>query len=89
MYTSIMIRTQIYLPDDLHSQLIQLARAKSTSMAEVTRNFIEKGLKTSRNIDTSGKTVMRKIANMNIKKGPKDLSYNLDHYLYGAPKKHP
>jgi len=20
-------------------------------------------------------------------KGPKDLSYNLDHYLYGAPKK--
>lgn len=87
MYTSNMIRTQIYLPDDIHSQLIQLARAKSTSMAEVTRNFIEKGLKLSKDVDTSGKTVMRKLLNMKIKGGPRDLSTNLDYYLYGGPKK--
>lgn len=82
-----MIRTQIYLPEDIHYQLIQLAKAKSTSMAEVTRNFIEKGLKTFKDVDTSGKTVMRKLLNMKIKGGPRDLSTNLDHYLYGGPKK--
>jgi len=82
-----MIRTQIYLPNEMHSQLQQIAQAKSTSMAQITRKFIEKGLKTSKDIDTSGKTVMRKLLNMNIKGGPKDLSTNLDHYLYGGPKK--
>ena len=82
-----MIRTQIYIPEAIHSQLIQLAKAKSSSMAEITRKFIENGLKESKNIDRSGKSVMRAIANMNIKKGPKDLSANIDHYLYGAPKK--
>lgn len=87
MYTSIMIRTQIYIPEDIHSQLLQLAKTRSTSMAEITRDFIEKGLKTSRDIDTSGKTVMRKLLNMHIRGGPRDLSTNLDHYLYGGPKK--
>lgn len=82
-----MIRTQIYIPSDIHSQLLQLAKARSTSMAEITREFIENGLKISNHIDTSGKTVMRKLLNMNITGGPKDLSINLDHYLYGGPKK--
>lgn len=87
MYTSNMIRTQIYIPEEMHSQLLQIAQAQSTSMAQVTRKLIEKGLKTSKNIDTSGKTVMRRLLNMNITGGPKDLSTNLDHYLYGGPKK--
>lgn len=82
-----MIRTQIYIPDDIRSQLIQLAKARSTSMAEITREFIENGLKNSKHIDRSGKTVLKRLLNMNIRKGPKDLSANLDHYLYGGPKK--
>lgn len=82
-----MVRTQIYIPEDMHSKLMQLAKAKSLSMAQIARNFIEKGLKTSQNTDTSGVMVMRKLLKMKIKGGPKDLSTNLDHYLYGGPKK--
>lgn len=82
-----MIRTQIYIPEAIHSQLLQLAKAKSSSMAEITREFIETGLKKSQNIDRSGKTVMRKLLNLRLTGGPKDLSTNLDHYLYGGPKK--
>jgi len=82
-----MIRTQIYIPNNVHSQLLRLAKASSSSMAEITRQFIENGLKTSKNIDRSGKAVMRRLLAMNITDGPKDLSVNLDHYIYGGPKK--
>lgn len=88
MYTSNMIRTQIYIPEILHRQLINLATLQKRSMAELVRYFIEDGLTKRKIFDSSGKEVMWKIANMNIKKGPKDLSSNIDHYLYGAPKKH-
>lgn len=38
-------------------------------------------------IDRSGKQVLRNLLKLNLTGGPKDLSTNIDHYLYGAPKK--
>ncbi|MCJ7739848.1 hypothetical protein MUP32_00840 [Candidatus Microgenomates bacterium] len=82
-----MIRTQIYIPEDTHTQLLQLAKAKSSSMAEITREFIEEGLKKEKNADNTGIKTLQALSNLNLKGGPKDLSKNLDHYLYGGPKK--
>lgn len=87
MYTANMIRTQIYIPEAIHQQLVNLATDQKKSIAELVRYFIEDGLTKRRIFDSSGTKVMQAIANMKIKKGPKDLSTNLDHYLYGAPKK--
>jgi len=41
-------------------------------------------------IDTSGKKVLLAIANLKLKGGDDPyLSENIDHYLYGAPKRKP
>jgi hypothetical protein len=56
-------------------------------MAQVVREFIEEGVKKATAIDYTGKTALRALASLKLKGGPKDLSHNLDHYLYGGPKK--
>ncbi len=82
-----MIRTQIYLPEEEHKAVIQIARHKKQPMAEVIRMFIKLGLRQEKTVDRSGIEVMKKIANMKLKGGPTDLSVNHDYYLYGGSKK--
>lgn len=82
-----MIRTQIYLPENDHKELNQIAKKKKQPMAAIIRWFIKTGLKKEKTIDRSGKTVMKRLLDIKAKGGPEDLSSNLDHYLYGAPKK--
>lgn len=82
-----MIRTQIYIPEITHKELTKLAEVKGQSMAQVVRDFIEEGVKKATEIDYTGKTVLRNLLDMKLTGGPKDLSTNLDHYLYGEPKK--
>ena len=82
-----MIRTQIYIPETVHTKLQQLAEAKRQPMAEIVREFIEDGLQKTQNTDTSGVSVLQALANLKLKGGPSDLATNLDHYLYGGPKK--
>ena len=79
-----MIRTQIYIPETLHQRAKSLARAKKRSLANLYRSFIANGL--SAEEKTRG-TSLDSLIKLNIKGGPKDLSANIDHYLYGAPKK--
>jgi hypothetical protein len=78
-----MIRTQLYLPTDLHHQIMQLAKQQAKPMAEIVRNFISQGLQRS-NIDQSGKNTLLALSKLNIQGGPTDLSQNLDQYLYGG-----
>ena len=82
-----MKRTQIYIEENLHKQVTQLAERRGFSMAEIIRDFIRTGLNKQKNTDFSGKSVMQRIAKLRFKGGPKDLSANLDNYLYGLPKK--
>ncbi|OGY19597.1 MAG: hypothetical protein A2900_00600 [Candidatus Chisholmbacteria bacterium RIFCSPLOWO2_01_FULL_50_28] len=82
-----MIRTQIYIPREIHHQLTRLASSKKEPMAKVVRQFIEEGLNKAQTKDLSGKRTLHRIANLRLKGGPRDLSRNLDHYLYGSPKK--
>lgn len=87
MYNTNMIRTQIYIPREMHYQLTRLASSKQEPMAKVVRQFIEEGLNKTQTKDLSGKRTLHRIAHLRLKGGPRDLSENLDHYLYGSPKK--
>ncbi|HEX9722474.1 MAG TPA: hypothetical protein VGA53_04365 [Candidatus Paceibacterota bacterium] len=78
-----MIRTQIYIPKYTHDRLVQLARARKEALAKIVREFIEAGIEKSP-LDQSGKTNLQELIRLNFRGGPKDLSTNLNRYLYGG-----
>lgn len=82
-----MIRTQLYLPEEEYKILVMLARQKSQPMAEFVRGFIKEGLKKEKTLDRTGRGIMMALSRMKIKGGPKDLSSNIDSYLFGETKK--
>lgn len=75
-----MIRTQIYLPEDLKLQLRAYADEMVVSVSEVVRKAVVKEISKGRQIAGDS---LAKIAAMATKGGPKDLSNNLFDYLYG------
>lgn len=81
MYT-IMVRTQIYLPEDLHKELLLAAARDNTTLSELIRSGARKVLLEKRKKDKSGE-VLASIANLHFK-GPKDLSKNHTKYYVEA-----
>lgn len=82
LYIRHMIRTQVYLPKSLYQYIDLVARREKKYKAEVIREVLEEGVK--RKQGNAGTTLL-KIAAMAKKykwKGPKDLSKNIDKYLY-------
>ncbi len=77
-----MIRTQIYLPQDLHQELLSLARIKKTTLSELLRLGAKKVINEKKQKDESWK-IMEKLANYNLS-GPKDLSKNHTKYYVDA-----
>ncbi len=77
-----MIRTQIYIQETLHERAKTIARNKKQSLANLYRGFIANGLQASKN--RSGD--LTTLAKLNIKGGPKNLSADIDKYLYGSKK---
>lgn len=71
----------------MHEKLLQYAKINKEPMAKIVREFIKEGLKRADIKDFSGKENLQALSNLNLTGGPKDLSKNVDHYLYGAPKK--
>jgi len=85
-----MIRTQVYLEDQIHKDLRQLAQQENKSMAEVTRDILKEGVAKRKTIDTTGKKTLQKLFAIGATGGDDPyLSENIDHYLYGAAKKRP
>ena len=77
-----MVRTQIYLPETVHKRLTSMAKQRKLSMGHLIRAFIEGSLSKEQSQYISSQKAMRKLFEMNITGGPKDLSKNLDSYLY-------
>ena len=77
-----MIRTQIYIPETLHQRAKNVARTKKQSLANLYRGFIANGLKASQNRGGD----LTSLVKLNIKGGPKNLSRDIDKYLYGGKK---
>lgn len=75
-----MIRTQIYIPEDLHTVVNTIAKIKNEPMAKVLRDYIARAVvEEKRNLKPASLT---SLAKLQITKGPKDLSNNMDRYLY-------
>lgn len=83
-------RMNILLDEDLYKDLQCLTAqvGKHVPMAKVIRDLLSEGIEKKKSVDTSGKAVMEKLFTMNITGGDDPyLSENIDHYLYGAPKR--
>lgn len=76
-----MIRTQIYIPEDLHLEAKMIAKRKDESLAELIRKLVRAGVKEEKK--RIAKNSLNSLAKLGITAGPKDLSRNLDKYLYG------
>lgn len=80
-----MIRTQVYIPDDKYDDLKLLAALGKGSFSDLIREGIDEVIRKKRKI--------KKVRNFDPwkdfigkgKGGPKDLSSNLDYYLYVEP----
>lgn len=77
-----MFRTQIYLPEELH-QLAKLeAKREHESLAEFIRRCLEKGIQEKKS--QAPRKHLSALSELGITGGPKDLSQNIDKYLYGS-----
>lgn len=75
-----MIRTQIYIPEEIHQATKLLAQKQGKTLAELIRSFITVGV-----IEEKKKIKKRplsSLAKLGVAGGPKDLSKNIDKYLY-------
>lgn len=76
-----MIRTQIYIPSDLHQTAKMIASKNDKSLAELFRMFIYNGIiEEKKNVKHKS---LASLSKLNIIGGPKDLSKNMDKYIYG------
>lgn len=76
-----MIRTQVYLPEELKRELEIVAKTEQKPVAEIVRRAVKREV--SRRRKQNAGYTLGKIAAMAVKGGPGDLSANLFDYLYG------
>ena len=82
-----MLKTYLYIPEQLDKKINLTAKTQNKSKAEVIRQALEKGITTVVHQGTASAQVLFKLAEIGEKykpKGPKDLSKNLDKYLWGV-----
>ena len=80
-----MIRTYIYFPKELNSEIEVLAKDVNKSKASVIREALQEGLNSIKKQKSGGIEALLKIADLGEKikaKGPSDLSSNIDKYLW-------
>ncbi|MSP63615.1 MAG: hypothetical protein EXR72_25380 [Myxococcales bacterium] len=82
-----MVRKQIYLTPDQDRRLRQAAVRQRRAEAEIVREALDRQIPD----DGAGKSDLARDPLWGIvglgKSGKGDLSRNVDHYLYGAPRK--
>lgn len=85
-----MLRTYIYLPEELDYKIKQAAKTQKKSKAEVIRGVLEEGLSTLKSTNDA-QTLLNLATNiqklLGDEKLPKDLSVNHDYYLWGGEMK--
>lgn len=76
-------RTQVLLPKVLKDRITFLAEQKKISVNQQVRELLQKGLETQK--PRNGGVALMDLAKLGLK-GPKDLSRNIDKYLYEDEK---
>ena len=81
-----MLKTYLYIPDELNEKINRAARTQKKSKAEVIREVLEKGIEETDQKGNAGVEVLFKLAELGRKanfKGPKDSSTRIDELLWG------
>ena len=84
LYIIHMIRMQVYLPQQLSQILGIIAKREQKPKAQIIREALEDGIKKKVNVNNAGRALLE-LAELGKKlhvKGLKDLSTNVDKYLY-------
>lgn len=76
-----MRRTQIYLPETTYRVLLKLRKQRKQSIAQIIRDILHRNF-IAEELD-SAEFDLENMAELKLCGGPKDLSENLDDYLYG------
>ena len=81
-----MLRTYVYLPEELEEKIDRAVAARKTSKAKVIRDAIERGIVETDDIGRKASIdVLFKLTELGKKywlKGPRDGSGNMDKYLW-------
>ena len=78
-----MIRTQVYLTEDLHRRISNQAKIENKPAAKVLRDALEEGLdKKTKKTMNSGQALLE-LAKIAIPGGDPNDSMNIDKILYG------
>lgn len=82
-----MLKTYLYVPEELEEKIKLTAKAQNKSKAEVIRQALEKGIVAIQRQGSVSVQALLKIAEIGRKyslKGPNDGSERIDEYLWGS-----
>ena len=80
-----MLKTYLYLPEDLKNQIIYTANSQNKSRAEIIRQALKVGVPAVAQQGTASAEALLKIAQIGKKynlHGPKDGSEKMDEYFW-------
>ncbi|PJE63733.1 hypothetical protein COU89_01715 [Candidatus Roizmanbacteria bacterium CG10_big_fil_rev_8_21_14_0_10_45_7] len=86
-----MLKTYLYVPEDLADKISFTAKSQNKSKAEVIRQAIEKGIASVQQQGTASAQVLLKLAELGKRhplQGPKDSSERIDELLWGKEWNH-
>ena len=84
-----MHRTQLLLPRDLHRRAAAAARARQTSLGNLVREALSEYLARTGGVEPAAEAVEEILLGKPFDDPEPDprLSADVDHYLYGAPRR--
>lgn len=84
-----MHRTQLLLPADLHHRAAQMARVRRMSLGRLVREALGEYLARAGGVQPSPEAIDEVLLAEPFEDRDPDpeLSTNVDHYLYGAPRR--
>jgi len=86
-----LVRTQVYLPEEDVQMIASLALQRKVSKAKIIREVVREGVKGISRKKNGGKIsayeALRSISKIGAS-GPTDLSETMDEYLYGKKSKY-
>jgi hypothetical protein len=86
-----MVRTQVYLPRDVHATLTRRAQAQGLTLAEQIRTALDEYLARVAAVEAEGVLLRPDDPLIELMggfdSGLEDLGFDHDHYLYGAPRR--
>jgi len=75
-----MIRTQVYIPEELHLEAKMIAKQGDESLANLFRRLLTRYIAEEKH--KAKPKSLTSLAKLKFTLGPKDLSANMDKYLY-------